>query len=254
MKRRDFLGIMGKGSASLLLPQQLVRWLEVNTDDTVRKIRYATEAVGRRELAALCKTSEFEDAWVYLPRKGLWIETGTDSYSDLIAFEFRMGVMPDRDFEETLFAENDEVQLYHIHPIGPKEFVKDGALFETAFESEQYRHRDVIPSEQDLQSLVYSYNTFRRCQPDGIFSYHIVSEFGITTVDFTAEAKLFPPEHSFWKSVPGEDTKMSKTYAVACKGVESFDIEKVLENIQVPYFTITFCPLPHTAVFQRQKP
>lgn len=100
------------------LPLQTIDRLVINPDNLVRTIAYRKcEDEGVREIFELLQTASVEEMWVFIPGKHhhdcRWIEIGRDVTSAPEEATVRV----DRPHLTDLMVENDELRLYHFHPL-----------------------------------------------------------------------------------------------------------------------------------------
>lgn len=100
------------------LPVQTIDQLVINSANIARTIAYGkSEDQGIREIFELLKTASVEEMWVFVPGKHRhdcrWIEIGRDVTSGPEEATVRV----DRPYLTDLMVENDELRLYHFHPL-----------------------------------------------------------------------------------------------------------------------------------------
>ena len=124
------------------------------------------EEAGINDLRELTETVGFEEHWVFLPDKNLWIEIG---------FREKLGsVEVDHDYLEKIIRENDRLGVYHFHP----------RHYLTTMEEWGYANIPetwlALPSLEDISLMVYYSSRFYDLHPKGKISWDFCSPLGIT--------------------------------------------------------------------------
>ena len=110
------------GSGSNIEPARLVSYLPQLRANTSNSVRYVVKDVcereGVRQIARILRRSEFEEMWTFLPRAGgtghcEWHEIGREERSDRDGARLRV----DMEYLERLMAANEELHVYHFHPL-----------------------------------------------------------------------------------------------------------------------------------------
>ena len=102
MFRRDFIkssvlfsiyfAMNPAGAADILSqsskPIKYLNDIVVNNENDFRIVVKKTEKEGVKDIIKLCESSHYEDAWVYIPSKKLWVEVGIDEelHSNCLSF------------------------------------------------------------------------------------------------------------------------------------------------------------------------
>lgn len=133
--------------------------LRANKENKVRLIvTDKCELDGEMELLQLSRTSQVEEAYIFVPRTCTWIETGH--------LETSQNVSLDENFIQAQLEQNSTLIFYHIHP-------GDRSDFSIYF-----------PSYRDLVTLTLI-NANYIWKPSKKFLHRIVTPIGIVEYEFT---------------------------------------------------------------------
>ena len=188
--------------------------LVVNTDNDFRCITRKDEQSGLEDMFKLSEESPYEEAWVFLPKKNLWIEVGygekfliTASRTEAGWFKhYESAVALDREKINSLFKENREIHVYHIHTRSKDEvnyFIEAVVRTfgpRTQEEIEELRKADTdnlervknyraLPSKSDLKAMISQSLEFYKENQEGHMENRICSPKGITLYSITQKGR-----------------------------------------------------------------
>jgi hypothetical protein len=173
------------------IPLSCSSHIVVNTENVERKINHLSENDGIYDISKLVRESSYEEAWIFIPKKDLWIEIG---YNETGWIEDSLSrsnsVQTDTSYIQKLMKENDELVMYHFHPI--KDYDKPNDMISIKNEKTGALRRDIktaIPSSEDLQCLVDLQKMYHKENKNGDISGIVVSHTGITEYFLTKSGK-----------------------------------------------------------------
>jgi len=202
ISRRDFLRLSSIVSAGLLfrpsfsdaesiedlLPESNRPLVEVynvmvNTSGDYRYVIRKDEKAGVKDQICLAKTSFYEDQWIHLPKKEIWVEIGTNE-----KIKNRVLVLSTRDIDYSikLIRENDTMIHYHIHPRltlhieTALNHCKDAYAKACMEQFLEHPILDARPTFADFKFVLSDTLLFKNIRSEGTLSHKICSRFGIT--------------------------------------------------------------------------
>lgn len=170
--------------------------------EPVRQIRYSTELRanvsnaeryvvrgvcerrGVEQMREILKRADFEEMWAFLPHARAggsceWHEIGREETSE----RDRAWLRVDTAYLETLMAENDEVHVYHIHPLRYFECASvrcprgEGWITDLVFS---------MPSASDVHFMMDVTSRFYRNRPNGgTIKHRVVTPYGVVDYGLT---------------------------------------------------------------------
>ena len=196
-----YFGTISAGPEEKELPIRKIKYVNsliVNRNKAIRTVALKNEFDGINDIKKLIKSSGYEEAWVYLPDKEEWIETGIDE-------EVNNGqtmIMSDADYEISLSRSNNRIYVYHFHPTdeaiekeSKQEYTNKKSEGVEQYHSEDENDNlledlfngieDAAPSTTDLKSMVISSVKNRKINPKVNIVHKICSVHGVTEYSLT---------------------------------------------------------------------
>ncbi|MBS3107674.1 hypothetical protein J4468_02050 [Candidatus Woesearchaeota archaeon] len=160
--------------------------LRVNLDDCCYYIVKQDERKGIIDLSALVNKESCaffnkgfdEEAFAFLPKKNLWIETGVEHMNYVNV----RGMSTNLELYKKIINENDQIFMYHFHPDDPalmNSLMSFGEKFFGNNAKKIWQMGIAFPSRSDLTAMLGFLYNFLNVHPDGIFKCKIASPFGV---------------------------------------------------------------------------
>jgi len=196
------LGLTSCISVGISRPSVVTDTLYVNTNNSQRYITRMNEAEGIKKIRHLLETSEFEEAWTYLPEKKEWHEVGinekkpsTENSEDYCSSDGVFSLVFEPGYVRKLVQENESAIIYHFHPFFFRN-LDNQMEHAQGKEIQRYVPRllfTIMPSGEDIHTMaLHELGYFNDVKAD--VSWKVVSKYGIVEYGLTREAMK---EYSF---------------------------------------------------------
>lgn len=180
-------------------PAAYVDKLTVNLKNEYKNIVNKNEEEGVKDIRHLVKTSQYEEAWAYLPDKEQWVEIGVNEYvkrnidyflgthKELTFYFMRPNIADDNGGTLTghsldakilkeLMKKNKNLIIDHFHPED-----SIGNMLPASVTS---------PSPPDLYTIAKQTINHGKYQPKGSIRFKVCSQYGVVEYRITEEGKM----------------------------------------------------------------
>ncbi len=177
--------------------------LETNLLNNARFIVHKNEKEGIKDMVELLNHAIYEECWIYLPEKELWVEIGKNEKVkyDIEKNIFESGFEQYLEYLDYLFVTNKKLVYYHIHPnpLNLQKILIDLNSTQGKEYIEQNRKKLSliwVPSVNDIYNFKYlSSKFYAKNNKDGILEdehslvFRIVSTYGNSQMTFKEKAR-----------------------------------------------------------------
>ena len=180
--------------------------LLLNRDDQIYFVTNKNEEQGIKDIRKIINNSKYEEAWIYLPERQKWYETGIEAKHSL-KWSY---VTEDMVLKKIILGKEKkikEIVFYHYHP--------------SFYDSKSCNYCSSYPSTPDLNALIINTKTFNNYNVKG----KVCSKAGIVKYSLTEKAI---------KEFQTKDSINLDDYAV-----EKIENRRILNG---NYFNIKFTP------------
>lgn len=178
------IALLLAATAAAAEPVRPIRYTTELRANAANAERYVVQGVCERrgvgQMQEILQHAHFEEMWAFLPGGCQWHEIGREEKSG----DDRATLRVDMAYLETLMAENDEVRVYHFHPL---------KYFECASASCPRGGRWVtdlvfsMPSASDVHFMMEVTSRFYRKRRDGgTIGHRVVTPYGVVDYGLTA--------------------------------------------------------------------
>lgn len=171
--------LIASNPASYLVIDDLV----VNTQNKQRTIIIQNEKQGIKDIKDLVASSDFEEAWAYLPDRKLWIELGINEYNEVLNDKiYHSNVTLDGKLLSKLMKENNRIIIYHFNKVKTDKVMEEK-------DWERVHIHEAVPNYKDLQNMIINSSIFYSQKPGGDIRYKIGSFYGVTETRLTKKGR-----------------------------------------------------------------
>jgi len=231
--------------------------LEINLLNNVRFIVHKTEKGGRKDMVELLNHAIYEEGWVYLSEKELWIEIGKNERvkCDTEKYIFESGFEQDLEYLDYLFVTNKKLVHYHIHPnpLNLQKILIDLNSTQGKEHIEQNRKKLSliwVPSVDDLYNFGYlSSKFYAKNNKDGILedeyslAFRIISNYGMCQMTFKEKARK---DNNYLYNILNEKLETQESLDNYIKELIEKDEpnieERICNHLSDQYFKFEFIP------------